>query len=76
MRPVGTFLFNSSRFKRIRIQLYEEVERMKGFGSIGKVTALVFLISLFAIPAFGADPIKVGEIATVTGDFTSEDFDG
>ncbi|MGI6253767.1 MAG: ABC transporter substrate-binding protein [Aminivibrio sp.] len=44
---------------------------MKGFGSIGKVTALVFLISLFAIPAFGADPIKVGEIATVTGDFAA-----
>ncbi len=41
---------------------------MKG---IGKVSALVFLICLLAVPAFGADPIKVGEIATVTGDFAA-----
>lgn len=44
---------------------------MKGFGSIGKVLTLVFLVCLLAVPAFGADPIKVGEIATVTGDFAA-----
>jgi len=44
---------------------------MKGFGSIGRVLTLVFLVCLLAVPAFGADPIKVGEIATVTGDFAA-----
>jgi len=44
---------------------------MKGFGSIGKVLTLVFLVCLLAVPAFGADPIRVGEIATVTGDFAA-----
>ncbi|NCC56543.1 MAG: ABC transporter substrate-binding protein, partial [Synergistales bacterium] len=36
-----------------------------------KVVALVFLLCLFAVPAFAADPIKIGEIATVTGDFAA-----
>ena len=44
---------------------------MKGFGSIGRVLTLVFLVCLLAVPAFGADPIRVGEIATVTGDFAA-----
>ena len=39
--------------------------------NVRKVSALVFLLSLLALPAFGADPIKIGEIATVTGDFAA-----
>ena len=39
--------------------------------NVRKGLALVFLVSLFALPAFGADPIKIGEIATVTGDFAA-----
>ena len=44
---------------------------MRSLGSIRKVVALVFLLCLFAVPAFAADPIKIGEIATVTGDFAA-----
>ena len=29
------------------------------------------LVSLMAMPAFGAEPIRIGEIATVTGDFAA-----
>ena len=29
------------------------------------------LVMLFALPAFAADTIKIGEIATVTGDFAA-----
>ena len=44
---------------------------MRSFGSIRKAMVLVFLVCLFAVPAFAADPIRIGEIATVTGDFAA-----
>ncbi|HPK07465.1 MAG TPA: ABC transporter substrate-binding protein, partial [Aminivibrio sp.] len=44
---------------------------MRSFGSIRKAMALVFLVCLFAVPACAADPIRIGEIATVTGDFAA-----
>ena len=33
-----------------------------------KVLGLVFVLLLFALPAFGEDVIKIGEIATITGE--------
>ncbi len=36
-----------------------------------KFLLTLLAISLLAIPAFGAEPIKIGEIATVTGDFAA-----
>ena len=44
---------------------------MRSFGSIRKAMVLVSLVCLFAVPAFAADPIQIGEIATVTGDFAA-----
>ncbi|MDO5115033.1 MAG: ABC transporter substrate-binding protein [Synergistaceae bacterium] len=35
------------------------------------VSFSVLLVMLFALPAFAANPIKIGEIATVTGDFAA-----
>ena len=44
----------------------------RGESSIMRKFLLTLLaISLLAIPAFGAEPIKIGEIATVTGDFAA-----
>jgi branched-chain amino acid transport system substrate-binding protein len=44
---------------------------MKRFGTVRKMLVLVFVLSMMAVPAFAADPIRIGEIATVTGDFAA-----
>ncbi len=44
---------------------------MKRFGSLSRILGVVFLLCLFVVPALAADVIKVGEIATVTGDFAA-----
>jgi branched-chain amino acid transport system substrate-binding protein len=44
---------------------------MGGFSSMRKVAGLLCLLFLVAVPAFAADTIKLGEIATVTGDFAA-----
>ena len=36
-----------------------------------KFLLTLLAISLFCVPAFSAEPIKIGEIATVTGDFAA-----
>lgn len=44
---------------------------MGGFSSMRKGAILLCLLFLMAVPAFAGDTIKVGEIATVTGDFAA-----
>ena len=44
---------------------------MRSFGLIRKALVLVFLLGCMALPLYAADTIKIGEIATVTGDFAA-----
>jgi len=44
---------------------------MRSMSTVRKMLALVFVLSMMAAPAFAADPIRIGEIATVTGDFAA-----
>lgn len=44
---------------------------MRRFGLVRKALVLVFLLSCMALPLYAADTIKIGEIATVTGDFAA-----
>ncbi|NLB82708.1 MAG: ABC transporter substrate-binding protein [Synergistaceae bacterium] len=44
---------------------------MRSFGLVRKALVLVFILSCMALPLYAADTIKVGEIATVTGDFAA-----
>ena len=44
---------------------------MRSFGFVRKALVLVFLLGCMALPLYAADTIKIGEIATVTGDFAA-----
>ena len=44
---------------------------MRSMSTVRKMLALVFVLCMMAAPAFAADPIRIGEIATVTGDFAA-----
>ena len=44
---------------------------MRSFGLVRKALVLVFLLGCMALPLYAADTIKIGEIATVTGDFAA-----
>ena len=44
---------------------------MRSMSTVRKMMALVFVLCMMAAPAFAADPIRIGEIATVTGDFAA-----
>ncbi len=44
---------------------------MMSFGTVRKLSALVFVLCMMAAPALAVEPIKIGEIATVTGDFAA-----
>ncbi|NLM71670.1 MAG: ABC transporter substrate-binding protein [Synergistaceae bacterium] len=41
------------------------------FSKVWKFSALLFVLCLMAAPALAEEPIKIGEIATVTGDFAA-----
>ena len=41
------------------------------FSKVWKFSALVFVLCVMAAPALAVEPIKIGEIATVTGDFAA-----
>ncbi|MDI9370649.1 MAG: ABC transporter substrate-binding protein [Synergistota bacterium] len=44
---------------------------MMSFSKVWKFSALLFVLCLMAAPALAEEPIKIGEIATVTGDFAA-----
>ncbi len=44
---------------------------MRSFGFVRNALVLVFLLGCMALPLYAADTIRIGEIATVTGDFAA-----